>query len=244
MKLFLVLFSVGVFSLGGALSPAFGSGFYLNLPIPRAPFITSPDEEVHELVIDFGSISRVQQRIDEARQENPAAVLVIRLRGNFDVRHAPLKLGSRMNLVLEEGASLTAHPESASHTSIVADNIFRDNSDGGVITHSENGVVARNAFGGEGASVTLSGQSQYNLVTYNSFGPDSRGASIAVDGKGNSIYYNEIGVADFSLNVEGEGNIIASHRGLSGAEVVENLGNKCWRMGSSITFFPDKAGIN
>ncbi len=341
MKLFLVLFSVGVFSLGGALSPAFGSGFYLNLPQSRAPFITSPDEEVYELRISSGSINNVQQRINDAREKNPEAILMIRLRGNFEVGNDPLKLGSRMNLVLEEGASLTADPESASHmvefnnasqsgiygpgpgqppgvidgntrapvgvlvrnsekihfyhievrdclgngieysgrgaekfgragsivgctfsgnyetavrvsniaqfvfthnvirrnergieinshTSIVADNIFRDNAGGGVFTHSDNGVVARNTFGGEGASINLSGQSQYNLVTYNSFAPDSRRASMAINGRGNSIYYNEISVDDFALDIEGEGNIIASHRGLSGTVIVENLGDNIY----------------
>lgn len=335
------LIGLSFFLIGGASSSAFGSGFYLPNVEPRAPFFTSADEEVRELRISSGSINNLQQRIDDAREENPEAVLIIRLRGNFEVRHDPLKLGSRMNLVLAEGASLTADSESASHvvefnnasqsgiyglgpgeelgvidgntrapvgvlvrnsekihfyhievrdclgngieysgrgadkfgragsivgctfsgnyetavrvnniaqfvfthnvirgnekgieidshTSIVADNIFLNNAGGGVFTNSENGVVARNTFGGEGASVTLSGQSQYNLVTYNSFAPDSRGASMAIDGKGNSIYYNEIGVDDFSLNVEGEGNIIASHRGLSGEAIVENLGDNIY----------------
>ncbi len=63
MKLFLVLFSVGVFSLGGALSPAFGSGFYLNHAMPRRSLWLSREQEQDDVPCLLGSLANHAQRL-------------------------------------------------------------------------------------------------------------------------------------------------------------------------------------
>ncbi len=81
----------------------------------RAPFVHAAGEELRELYVRHGSIESLQRRIDGERAEHPDAVLVIRLDGRFTVSDQPLRLGSRMNLVLEPGAELVADSQTAVH---------------------------------------------------------------------------------------------------------------------------------
>ncbi|MCC5844350.1 MAG: right-handed parallel beta-helix repeat-containing protein [Verrucomicrobia bacterium] len=111
--------------------------------------------------------------------------------------------------------------EITSHTSVVADNLFRGHEGFGVVSHSENGTVARNTIHG-GKGIRLSGRSRLNLVTYNRL-LRNEGVAIAVDGRQNSVYYNELDRPDQPFTIGGCDNIIASHRNVSGGDVVAIL---------------------
>lgn len=58
-----------------------------------------------------GAAKAAQAAIDRARQDNPTAVLVFEVEGDIEIRSEPLRLGSRMSLLLSPRAGLRAAPE-------------------------------------------------------------------------------------------------------------------------------------
>ena len=67
---------------------------------PEAPFISGAKEAIANIEITGGMVAAAQSLIDHARQAKPDAMLVIRLSGTLTVSGAPLRLGSRMCLVM------------------------------------------------------------------------------------------------------------------------------------------------
>ena len=83
---------------------------------PESPFITDPRETISPLNISAGPVENAQSLIDSARQAKADAVLVIHITGKLLVGNTPLKLGSRMCLLLEEAGSIAAKPDAAAQS--------------------------------------------------------------------------------------------------------------------------------
>jgi len=75
---------------------------------PELPFIIEPKEQISTLTISTGPVEAAQQLINSARPTKSNAVLVIHVSGKLIVGSTPLRLGSRMCLILDNGASITA----------------------------------------------------------------------------------------------------------------------------------------
>jgi parallel beta-helix repeat protein len=88
---------------------------------PESPYIISPKEAVRRLTLSAGTVEAAQLQIDSARRSQPGAVLVIHLAGTLSVGSAPLRLGSRMCLVLDSGAGLTANADATASSLLQID---------------------------------------------------------------------------------------------------------------------------
>lgn len=85
---------------------------------PEGPFLTAPDETVHDLAFDGGGAGEAQALLDRARGEHPEAFVVMRFRGMVTVSDSPLRVGSRTALVFLPGSGMVA-AEGATATALV-----------------------------------------------------------------------------------------------------------------------------
>ncbi len=83
---------------------------------PESPFITDTKETIGTLNISAGPVESAQSQIDSARQARADAVLVIHITGKLLVANTPLRLGSHMCLLLDEGGSIAAKPDAAAQS--------------------------------------------------------------------------------------------------------------------------------
>lgn len=100
IRVLIMLFAVG--SACGSMNPVVSA---------QAPFVVGEDEQLHRVSVPAGSMEEVQVLIDAAREENPDAVLVIEPTGDVEVGAVPLRLGSRMILLLSSDAGIVALPD-------------------------------------------------------------------------------------------------------------------------------------
>jgi len=93
--------------------PAHGwaEGFFTT---PEAPFITRPGEIVQRVELPAGPVEAAQALIDSARKEKPDAVLLLVAAGNLEVGPAPLRLRSKMCLLLSPSSGLNAKVDCSS----------------------------------------------------------------------------------------------------------------------------------
>lgn len=75
---------------------------------PESPFLTNPTEKIRVLALPAGPVETAQALVNGARQASSDAVLVLHVSGQLLASSAPLRLGSRMCLVFDSGASITA----------------------------------------------------------------------------------------------------------------------------------------
>ena len=111
---------------------------------PRAPFLISPDEVVERVVLPEAPVAptgfvervfawlrgirpvvaaeRAQELIDSARAKNPDAILFIETRGPLEVSDKPLRLGSKMCLMLSPAGGFVASSDLTAAALIAVDN--------------------------------------------------------------------------------------------------------------------------
>ena len=111
---------------------------------PRAPFLISPDEVVERVVLPEAPVAptgfvervfawlrgirpvvaaeRAQELIDSARAKNPNAILFIETRGPLEVSDKPLRLGSKMCLMLSPAGGFVASSDLTAAALIAVDN--------------------------------------------------------------------------------------------------------------------------
>jgi hypothetical protein len=75
---------------------------------PDAPFIQSAKELTKRIVLPAGLVDQAQKAIDSARAAQPNAFLILEPSGLLVVGANPLRLGSRMNLILSPSAGISA----------------------------------------------------------------------------------------------------------------------------------------
>ena len=85
----------------------------------EAAFAVSPKEVIHKLRLTGGTAEAAQKLIDAARKESPEALLQIEATGKLKVGAVPLRLGSRMMLVISPGGGVTASAKSKA-TSLIS----------------------------------------------------------------------------------------------------------------------------
>ena len=86
---------------------------------PDAPFIQSVKEVNKRLVLPAGLVDQAQKVIDAARAAQPAAFLILEPNGPLVVGANPLRLGSRMSLMLTPTAGIIAGPSATARSLVL-----------------------------------------------------------------------------------------------------------------------------
>jgi len=76
---------------------------------PESPYILHKEEHIQSITISKGTVSDLQAKIDDCRLAHPDDVIVVCLEVPLVVKKAPLRLPSRMCLILDDGVQITAH---------------------------------------------------------------------------------------------------------------------------------------
>ncbi len=129
-------------SMADAAKPSKPAGAMVQSP--DGPFVISPTEAVRPMFFGAGNAGRVAKALEDARSEQPDAVLLVEVSGTITVDKVPLRVPSRTCLIFAPGGGVTAADDASAEclVEIVQDEFVSLSTQVGTVAMDGRGKVA------------------------------------------------------------------------------------------------------